>query len=238
MFDYAAAAVTISLFAFLVSSMFVFICLRTGLFDTRKKPYGYKGKVVTYVSPAAGRGDLEEQQMDTATEETSLLGTYRKGDKIQEATVVGLAQPVTANSFYEYDLDIVDREFLEKFLRIMILGMRVKLHTTRGPREIIVTIVKDEMRWEQVRVKKDAPKKRYKLKFPDITDLEMGKATNTFINNAIAQDKCSLSVVTEKASLDIEADSTIERNCLFRGLQLIIRQIELAKEKDQNNVKK
>ena len=106
-------------------------------------------------------------------------------------------------------------ELMETFTQLLSVGITITLHTTKGPRSVKFFFVGEELKWESVA--STATSKRYRMKLHDVISIYKGKQTHNLkcVSNAV-ESHC-LSLVTQRTSLDLEASSELERDCLMKG---------------------
>lgn len=107
-----------------------------------------------------------------------------------------------------------DAQLKARFQSITEKGVLVNLHTTKGPRPIILSIYDNDIRWQAVK----SAKKRYKLHLKDILRIESGKKTTNFMRNVETDENVCFSFVTLKTTLDIEVNSQLDRDCFVLAL--------------------
>ena len=107
---------------------------------------------------------------------------------------------------------------MKKFTVIMAAGVVISLHTTKGPKPVLLSLVGDEVRWQAVKT----AQKRYKLNLRDVTYVTQGKTTSNFGRASCADDRLCFSLLTNKTTLDLEASSTLERDCLCKGFKVAV----------------
>jgi hypothetical protein len=131
-----------------------------------------------------------------------------------------------------------DTMLMLAFTSVVSMGIVIVLHTTQGPRHVVLTMVGDEVRWQSVKQTNNKIK-RYKLNLEDVMFVEIGKQLGHFQNleerSAIDCDSGNIcddhdiatqfdhlcfSLVTKKSSLHLEAASKLDRDSLVRGFQL------------------
>jgi hypothetical protein len=114
-------------------------------------------------------------------------------------------------------------ELLDTFSQLLSVGIVLTLHTTKGPREIRFYFIGDELKWESVETKSTS--KRYRMKLRDVVSIHKGKQTHNLKCVVSAVDSLCLSLVTERTSLDLEATSELERDCILKGFTMKLRDI-------------
>lgn len=107
---------------------------------------------------------------------------------------------------------------LSRFTAILSAGLQCNLHTTKGPKPILLSMIGFEVRWQAVK----SAQKRYKLHLRDVMAVEVGKRTSNFQKSRSADDSLCYSLVTQKTTLDLEATSKIERDSLVKGFQICL----------------
>ncbi len=120
------------------------------------------------------------------SEETSLLkNTDELEERYTNSTNNYKTSPVitTASSppqqsriyFRATDLDGIDQfaGLMSRFIPIISNGIVCNLHTTKGPKPILLSLVGYEVRWQAVK----SAQKRYKLHLRDVLSVEVGKQT-------------------------------------------------------------
>lgn len=134
-----------------------------------------------------------------------------------------------------------DTMLMLAFTSVVSMGIVLCLHTTQGPRHVLVTMVGDEVRWQSVKQTNNKIK-RYKLNLEDVMFVEIGKQLGHFQNveegtpidcySGIGSDDYDIqfdhlcfSLVTKKSSLHLEAASKLDRDSLVRGFQLRIESL-------------
>jgi hypothetical protein len=149
---------------------------------------------------------------------SSSLSTSVRG---REGSTKGGAMPLSKMSqFQAQDLENGnDTGLLSKFNFLLSIGMEVYLHTTKGPKPIIITLVGTEIRWQAA--SKNASK-RFKLKLIDVMSIQLGKQTGNFVAfpDPTLQENLCFSLVTQKTTLDLQVKTKVDRDSLVRGFQL------------------
>lgn len=115
-----------------------------------------------------------------------------------------------------------DKALLSIISAILHAGLIVSLHTTKGPKPIILSLIGDEVRWRAVK----SAKKRYKLHLKDVIRVEAGKVTANFQKSRDADESLCFSLVTQKTTLDLEAKTKLERDSLVKGFQLKMKDLQ------------
>jgi len=110
------------------------------------------------------------------------------------------------------------QRWIPRFQSILSTGIVTNLHTTKGPKPVVLSMVGNEVRWQAVKT----AQKRYKLNLRDVISVEIGKQTSNFVKSRIADDDLCFSLVTQKTTLDLEANNKIERDSLVRGFQIAL----------------
>lgn len=165
---------------------------------------------------------------NAASESASLLGASAGTNSSSQA---GLAPPALKKGvapfsigsempkFSTDDLQATEEALLmRKFTVIMAGGVVISLHTTKGPKPVLLSLVGDEVRWQAVKT----AQKRYKLNLRDVTFVTQGKTTSNFGRASCADDRLCFSLLTNKTTLDLEASSTLERDCLCKGFKVAV----------------
>lgn len=134
-----------------------------------------------------------------------------------------------------------DTMLMLAFTSVVSMGIVIVLHTTQGPRHVLLTMVGDEVRWQSVKQTSNKTK-RYKLNLEDVMFVEIGKQVGHFQNveegspidcdtgimnddHNTQFDYLCFSLVTKKSSLHLEAASKLDRDSLVRGFQLRLESI-------------
>jgi hypothetical protein len=131
-----------------------------------------------------------------------------------------------------------DTMLMLAFTSVVSMGILIVLHTTQGPRHVLLTMVGDEVRWQSIKQTNNKIK-RYKLNLEDVMFVEIGKQLGHFQNveegsaldcdsgilcddhdTSTQFDHLCFSLVTKKSSLHLEAASKLDRDSLVRGFQL------------------
>jgi hypothetical protein len=166
--------------------------------------------------------DDVENLYSEVTEETSLL--KGKGGFSPFPTTASLSSSASPSSriyFRASDLgggSENDAALFPRFQSILSTGIVTNLHTTKGPKPVVLSMVGNEVRWQAVKT----AQKRYKLNLRDVISVEIGKQTSNFVKSRIADDDLCFSLVTQKTTLDLEANNKIERDSLVRGFQIAL----------------
>jgi len=176
-------------------------------------------KTFIHMSP----NDDVENVYSEATEETSLL-KGKSGFSPFPTTTAALTSAVSPSSriyFRASDLGggaENDAALFPRFQSILSTGIVTNLHTTKGPKPVVLSMVGNEVRWQAVKT----AQKRYKLNLRDVISVEIGKQTSNFVKSRIADDDLCFSLVTQKTTLDLEANNKVERDSLVRGFQIAL----------------
>jgi hypothetical protein len=111
---------------------------------------------------------------------------------------------------------------------ILAAGLILNLHTTKGPKEVKMTLHANELRWESLNL---MTRKRYKLDLADVLFVEWGKQTHNFRKATAtdADDKKCLSLVSQSTTLDLECPDQNHRDLLAQGFTQIIDTIKANK---------
>lgn len=127
--------------------------------------------------------------------------------------------------FSQEDLqDAEEATLAKKFAAVMAAGIVISLHTTKGPKPVLLSLVGDEVRWQAVKT----AQKRYKLNVRDVTYVTAGKTTSNFSRARMADDRLCFSLLTNKTTLDLEASSTLERDCLHKGFKMVVERAKFV----------
>jgi len=166
--------------------------------------------------------------LGTAAGRGPSLATAQAGAALSAAAAAAAAakKPVASFSiatevpkFSSDDLqDSEEATLMKKFTAVMAAGVVISLHTTKGPKPVLLSLVGDEVRWQAVKT----AQKRYKLNLRDVTYVTSGKTTSNFSRARMADDRLCFSLLTNKTTLDLEASSTLERDCLWRGFKVAV----------------
>lgn len=194
---------------------------------------------VTGLPSKGGRFDAEKGHLshaayepyNAASESASLLGTGAGMNSSSNGSQSVLAPPALKKAvapfsigaetpkFSTDDLQATEEALLmRKFTVIMAAGVVISLHTTKGPKPVLLSLVGDEVRWQAVKT----AQKRYKLNLRDVTYVTQGKTTSNFGRASCADDRLCFSLLTTKTTLDLEASSTLERDCLCKGFKVAV----------------
>ena len=179
-----------------------------------------------------GGSNSSSSSYDYSAESASLLG--RGGSASLAAAPPGSAAAAAAKKttavasfsiatevpkFANDDLqDSEEATLMKKFTAIMGAGVVISLHTTKGPKPVLLSLVGDEVRWQAVKT----AQKRYKLNLRDVTYVTAGKTTSNFSRARMADERYCFSLLTNKTTLDLEASSQLERDCLWRGFKVSV----------------
>lgn len=169
-----------------------------------------------FASPANLRQYDEYYDVDNE----SVRSSYSK--KSERSTRTDIS---TCTKFKEEYLDSNPAQeslLLEAFFDILKSGKAMNLHTTKGPRPILFSLQNGEVRWQATR----SSQKRYKLPLNDILYCEKGKKTPNFLKNKRTNDDLCFSLVTAKATLDLEVGNKLDRDCLAKGFDLKLKEIK------------
>lgn len=164
------------------------------------------------------------QYQYAAAESASLLGNNKANSTTLAPPALNVKKPEAFSiseppKFCTGDLqDCEEPTLMRKFNAIMSSGIVISLHTTKGPKPILLSADSDEVRWQAVKT----AQKRYKLALKDITFVTAGKTTSNFSRARMADDRLCFSLLTNKTTLDLEASSTLERDCLWRGFKVAV----------------
>lgn len=187
-------------------------------------------------SKGTGRADSDRTNSYEYAESASLLGSgsgrNAPASAAAPALMAGGAKKPAAFSvaievpkFAVEDLqDCEEATLMRKFTTIMAAGVVISLHTTKGPKPVLLSLVGDEVRWQAVKT----AQKRYKLNLKDVTYVTAGKTTSNFSRARMADDRLCFSLLTNKTTLDLEASSTLERDCLWRGFKVAVERVKFV----------
>jgi len=103
-------------------------------------------------------------------------------------------------------------------------GINVMLHTSKGPKQIQLTMSGTELRWNSQKL---FSRKKTTLDLKDVLFIELGKQTNNFhlsTANVTGEDLC-FSLVSNSSTFDIEASSKVERDALAQGFAIMLARI-------------
>ena len=133
---------------------------------------------------------------------------------IQEVTSDVLS--IEDSKFDQFDMQdghIDERNCLDNFETIMAKGVILALHTVKGPKTVLFSMVNGEVRWQAAKL----AQKRYKLSLKDISSVEKGKSTTNFERSVTTHEDLCFSLLTAKTTLDLEAVNRVDRDCLVLG---------------------
>ena len=125
--------------------------------------------------------------------------------------------------FLNFDMGnktIDENGVIRNFEDILKTGMVLSLHTLKGPKPVLFTMLNGEVRWQAAKM----AQKRYKLSLKDIHNVEEGKLTDNFARSTAGDESRCFSLLTAKTTLDLEASCEIDRNCLVHGFRYLIKQ--------------
>ena len=108
---------------------------------------------------------------------------------------------------------------MRNFADILKVGLVLSLHTLKGPKPVLFTMLNGEVRWQAVKM----AQKRYKIAMKDIHNVEEGKLTDNFARSPSGDELRCFSLITAKTTLDLEASCEVDRNCLVFGFRHHIR---------------
>lgn len=174
---------------------------------------------------------------DNNSRQRTLSDTQKIPDSISESNAVLRAKkfgrpifPVNGTSHKSKDQESDDTQSstLPTFCTQMQEGIKVSLHTInheKGPKEIILSIVGDELQWHQVNKSKT---KIQKWPLKNILYVTPGKQSSNFRLIHTAIDAQCFSLITQEYSLDIETKSKIERDALVKGFELKLQNVHYS----------
>jgi hypothetical protein len=117
-----------------------------------------------------------------------------------------------------------DTELLSTLNKLLASGTMITLHSSKGPRQVRLYLLGDELKWESANA--TASSKRYRLKLSEILAIYSGKRTSNLKGVKLASENSCLSLITQGTSLDLEASCELDRNCLVRGLTLRLETVK------------
>jgi len=136
------------------------------------------------------------------------------------------AQSGSVPRFQVYDKEAgqdSEAALMRKFNMILGAGLVINLHTTKGPKPVLLSLHDDEVRWQAAKT----PQKRYKLNLKQVTFVEEGKNTSNFVKmGRVAEVDHCFSLLTNNTTLDLEASSKLERDCLVRGFNIARNRVQ------------
>jgi len=133
--------------------------------------------------------------------------------------------------FLDFDIgngNVDEPGVLRRFPDIMKGGIVLSLHTLKGPKPVLFSMLNGEVRWQAVKM----AQKRYKLGLKDIVNIEKGKITNNFARSPTGDEYNCFSLLTSKTTLDLEASCEVDRNCLVLGFRHYCKQHNELSEGD------
>lgn len=119
------------------------------------------------------------------------------------------------NAFVEIS-ERSENAHMDAFIRVLFLGIAVKLYSSGGVQDVKIALQNEELRWQvisdKVGLNNGKGSKKYKLHLREIHFLEWGKCTRNFATEVAKdapEDKC-FSLITKKGNtLDIEVKSQV-----------------------------
>lgn len=182
----------------------------------RTNSYEY-AESASLLGNGSGRNALTANSSSSASAAPPLGGTKKPAASFSVA--------IEVPKFAVEDLqDCEEATLMKKFTTIMAAGVVISLHTTKGPKPVLLSLVGDEVRWQAVKT----AQKRYKLNLKDVTYVTAGKTTSNFSRARMADDRLCFSLLTNKTTLDLEASSTLERDCLWRGFKVAVERVKFV----------
>jgi hypothetical protein len=124
-----------------------------------------------------------------------------------------------------------NRALMNTFVAVISQGIIVKLHNSKGSKDIKIFLQNNLIRWHSISPKSIIFGKRYKLFLDDIKRIEYGKKTSNFTKGTslLTPDDFCFSIITDKTSLDVEVSSKVERDSLAQGFSALISSIKYHK---------
>jgi hypothetical protein len=168
----------------------------------------------------------DKDQMITIDETTALLidkALQQSRRNQSSASILNNYQHTNDTEINTYfdtlKLDNSDELLRLKFLEIMSHGITVNLHTTKGPRPIVLSLHSNEVRWQALK----SANKKYKMNLREIIRIDVGTKSSNFVRarSSIDSDLC-LSLISKKSSLDISVGSRSDRDCLVLHIQRLV----------------
>lgn len=182
-------------------------------FDSEKGGYDYGAAESAALLGSGGSSNAAAAAAAVATLSSS------SGAASKKPAVAAFSITTELPKFSQDDLqDAEEATLAKKFAAVMAAGLVISLHTTKGPKPVLLSLVGDEVRWQAVKT----AQKRYKLNVRDVTYVTAGKTTSNFSRARMADDRLCFSLLTNKTTLDLEASSTLERDCLHKGFKMVV----------------
>ncbi len=146
---------------------------------------------------------------------SAAMTTLRDTSRDHLSAFASLAFPTDGRN--AFDIDPV----VTKFNQVLREGLVLSLYTTKGPKPVLFSLLAGELRWQAAK----GANKRYKLHLRDVTTVEAGKRTSNFFTvGALAADDRCFSILTSGTTLDLEAASIVDRDCLVMGFRNAVEQ--------------
>ena len=110
----------------------------------------------------------------------------------------------------------------QKLKNMLGAGKVMTLHTSKGPKQIKLSLTRNEIRWETT---ENSATKKYKLDLTQVLFVYEGKSTKNLIK-ANVSDKLCVSLISQSSTLDLQVDKEDEQVIMFRGFSEIIESMK------------
>jgi len=101
-------------------------------------------------------------------------------------------------------------------------GKVLDLHTSKGKKTVELSLAGTDLRWKTIN---DIFPKKFKLDIKTVLSVEIGKKTDNFKKINVSDDLC-LSLVSDKTTLDVEAQTKADRDIMAEGFTEMIENIK------------
>jgi len=110
----------------------------------------------------------------------------------------------------------------QKLKNMLGAGKVMTLHTSKGPKQIKLSLTRNEIRWETT---ENSATKKYKLDLTQVLFVYEGKSTKNLVKANVNERLC-VSLISQSSTLDLQVDREDEQVTMFRGFSEIIESIK------------
>lgn len=112
--------------------------------------------------------------------------------------------------------------YTQKLKTLLGGGKIITLHTSKGPKKVRFSLLKNEVRWETIDM---ATNKKYKLDLSGVLFVYEGKSTRNLVKINVNEKLC-VSLISLSSTLDLQAEREDEQVTMYRGFVEIVESIK------------
>ena len=114
------------------------------------------------------------------------------------------------------------QNYTQNLKNLLADGKIITLHTSKGPKKVRFSLLKNEVRWETTDM---ATNKKYKLDLSGVLFVYEGKSTRNLVKINVNEKLC-VSLISLSSTLDLQVEREDEQVILYRGFSEIVESIK------------